>query len=798
MPISALPQSTVRLLGSSVTIACPLSLVKELIDNSVDAKATTIEVTVSADTISKIQVRDNGHGINLDDFGSLGRRAHTSKLRTFEELRTKGGKTLGFRGEALASANNLATIKVTTRTTKDPVASQLHLISGVGGVEKKQPVSANVGTTVQALKLFETLPVRKQHALKESRKTLPKIKKLLQAYALALPHIKLVFKVLEDPGQNWSYSPISSTTREAIQQVFGTSLATQCNQFKAPATSNFQLNASGLVDVELTAFLPKSGCESKTLKDKGSFISVDARPISSLRGTGKKITVLFRKYWNQAANSAKSALSLSNPFMHLSITCSAGSYDPNVSPMKDELLFVDEQKLLDCFEALCKQAYESVEPPKPTGRTDNGPAAHVLESNEANASIRTPVLEQQRVSTDEKAQDALDEELQFDNGELAQILEPAEPSEVERSGHAFETTKELQQNQTDCTTRKEAKARPDLIHNDAMQSHEKTPVEAMMRTAHKVDLGRNDSNASDEATITGSLPVQVIPRSPKSTPIYKARTNGGRGHRTPGRRFDDIGFYFQPRTEDSIEIATDETATTGNTPEPEETISRTTGAIRNPLRELRDYDLNKMRKFDLEPETSSPEPDILQPRNLLRGDLDAPFHRRGLSVLSNHEAELTNRPFGSPSPPSTPYVPNVVGQRRGQGMYGQSTESRSHTPLQTPPNSNPNRSERRSNPPFRLPRSSNILPPQPVPAQGGTRQRALPAAYTMGNERERKPLPFGRSSPTSTGLHIDRLRFDKETETPKQTNSPLRGNDSTDKNSRSGFLFPAPHDQEQG
>lgn len=792
MSISALPQSTARLLGSSVTIACPLSLVKELIDNSVDAKATTIEVTVSADTISKIQVRDNGHGIYLDDFGSLGRRAHTSKLRTFEELRTKGGKTLGFRGEALASANNLATIKVTTRTTKDPVASQLHLISGVGGVEKKQPVSANVGTTVQALKLFETLPVRKQHALKESRKALPKIKKLLQAYALALPHIKLVFKVLEDPGQNWSYSPVSSTTREAMQQVFGASLATQGNQFKASATSNFQLNASGLADVELTAFLPRSGCESKILKDKGSFISVDARPISSLRGTGKKITVLFKKYWNQAANSAKSALSLSNPFMHLSITCSAGSYDPNVSPMKDELLFVDEQRLLDCFEALCKQAYESVEPPKPTGRTDDGLAAHVLESNEANASIRTPVLEWQRVSIDEKAQDGLVEEFQFDNGELAQILELAEPSEVERSGHAFETTKQLQQNQPDCTTGKKAKAKPDLTRNDAMQSHEKTPVEAMMRTAHKVDLGRNDSNASDEATITGSLPVQVIPRSPKSTPIHKARTNGGRGHRTPGRRFDDIGFYFQPRTEDLIEIATDQTATTGNTPEPEETISRTTGAIRNPLRELRDDDLNKMRE-----ETSSPEPDILQPRNLLRGDLDAPFHRRGLSVLSNHEAELTNRPFGSPSPPSTPYVPSVVGQRRGQGMYEQSIESRNHTPLQTPPNSNPNRSERRPNPPFRLPHSSNIWPPQSVPAQGGARQRALPAVYTMGNERERKPLPFGRSSP-SAGLHIDRLRFDKETETPKQTNSSLRGDDRTDKNSKSGFLFPAPHEQEQG
>ncbi|KAM5356135.1 hypothetical protein ACJ41O_002781 [Fusarium nematophilum] len=194
MAISALPRATVRLLGSSSAIADPLSLVKELVDNSIDAGATSIEVTIAPNTVDKLQVRDNGRGIRLEDHDLLGRHAHTSKLRSFDELEFKGGSTLGFRGEALASANSLATIRITTRTAQDPVASRLLLKFGIGGIEKRQAVSGTVGTTVQALNLFEDIPVRKQTALKGSRNALADIKKLLEAYALALPHLKLSLK----------------------------------------------------------------------------------------------------------------------------------------------------------------------------------------------------------------------------------------------------------------------------------------------------------------------------------------------------------------------------------------------------------------------------------------------------------------------------------------------------------------------------------------------------------------------------------------------------------------------------
>src|SRR5882757_6662139 len=107
MAITALPEGTVHLLGSAQVLTTPTSLIKELIDNSLDAKATSVDIFLSPNTLDKLEVRDNGHGIPQEDLDALGRRGHTSKLRSFDELKSIGGVSLGFRGEALASAVQL-------------------------------------------------------------------------------------------------------------------------------------------------------------------------------------------------------------------------------------------------------------------------------------------------------------------------------------------------------------------------------------------------------------------------------------------------------------------------------------------------------------------------------------------------------------------------------------------------------------------------------------------------------------------------------------------------------------------
>lgn len=358
MAICALPQSTVRLLGSSVNITTPCDLVKELVDNAIDAEATSIEISISADTAEKISVHDNGHGIAVEDFDSLGRRAHTSKWGGFDELLTKGGKTLGFRGEALASANSLASISITTKVSGDPVATRLQLRPGAGGVQDKRPVSAPVGTTVQAAQLFKNIPARRQNLLKEKQKTMLKIRELLRAYVLARPHLKMSFKVTNDSAQSWSYAPNQSpTVREAVLQIFGRNLAANCAQVTLTGwkCQDSQTQTGGLQRTTFTldAFIPKRDCHPDAIRGKGVFISVDRRPVSPTRGLPKKMAGILKSYL-AGSGSTKTQTS---PFMQLSIRCPPRSYDANVSPLKDEVLFVDEKELLGCFEDLCRKLY---------------------------------------------------------------------------------------------------------------------------------------------------------------------------------------------------------------------------------------------------------------------------------------------------------------------------------------------------------------------------------------------------------------------------------------------------------
>ncbi|KAH7326605.1 histidine kinase-like ATPase [Stachybotrys elegans] len=346
MPISALSSSTVRLLGSSAAIVTPCHLVKELLENAIDAGATSIEVNISANTVDRIQVRDNGHGIDFNDFDCLGRPDHTSKMTCFEDLQIKGVSTLGFRGQALASAACLAGICITTRTKQDPVASRLTLVPGLGGVQERKPISAPVGTTVNASKLFNALPVRKQQALKDSNKTLAKIKSLLQSYSLARCHVKLTFKVVGEARPRWAYSPSQfPTIEDAATQVFGISIASYYLHLSHEVTGSSER-------VTLQVLMPKPRCDLLSLKAVGVYINVNGRPIDSSRGLARKIAKLFRSCITKDRTIGSSV-----PFLHMSIVASPGSYDPNISAAKDEVLFPDEQQLLDDFEAMCNRVY---------------------------------------------------------------------------------------------------------------------------------------------------------------------------------------------------------------------------------------------------------------------------------------------------------------------------------------------------------------------------------------------------------------------------------------------------------
>ena len=124
MPIVSLSESTVRAIGASLVLNDATSVVKELIDNALDARATSIAIEISADTLDLIQVRDNGIGIGVEDRQFVCKHGCTSKIRSIEDLDRLGGSSLGFRGEALASVAELSeVVTLTTRVDGEMVGS---------------------------------------------------------------------------------------------------------------------------------------------------------------------------------------------------------------------------------------------------------------------------------------------------------------------------------------------------------------------------------------------------------------------------------------------------------------------------------------------------------------------------------------------------------------------------------------------------------------------------------------------------------------------------------------------------
>jgi DNA mismatch repair protein MutL len=126
MPIEALPPATVRAIGSTSVISDPCSVVKELIDNSLDAGSSSVMIEISSNTVDVIQLKDNGHGIPTEDHPYVCRHTYTSKIQTLDDLKNVGGMSFGFRGEALASVAEMSgCITITTRVASEIIGSSL-------------------------------------------------------------------------------------------------------------------------------------------------------------------------------------------------------------------------------------------------------------------------------------------------------------------------------------------------------------------------------------------------------------------------------------------------------------------------------------------------------------------------------------------------------------------------------------------------------------------------------------------------------------------------------------------------
>ncbi|HEX7093649.1 MAG TPA: DNA mismatch repair endonuclease MutL, partial [Nitrospiraceae bacterium] len=210
--IHVLPEDVVSRIAAGEVVERPAAVVKELLENSLDAGGLHITIDVKNGGLALIRVTDDGEGINRADLPRAFERHATSKLRSDRDLASV--TTMGFRGEALPSIASVSHVLVTTATSQDMVGSQLTLVAGAGGSIVDAPAVS--GTRIDVSNLFFNQPARKKF-LKSPTTEFSHISHVVQLASLAWPSVH--FRLTHNGQEIFNY-PAVTTDRDRILQVF--------------------------------------------------------------------------------------------------------------------------------------------------------------------------------------------------------------------------------------------------------------------------------------------------------------------------------------------------------------------------------------------------------------------------------------------------------------------------------------------------------------------------------------------------------------------------------------------------
>ncbi|XP_008591592.1 PREDICTED: PMS1 protein homolog 1 isoform X3 [Galeopterus variegatus] len=334
-----LPAATVRLLSSSQIITSVVSVVKELIENSLDAGATSIDVKLENYGFDKIEVRDNGEGIKAVDAPVMAMKYYTSKISSHEDLENL--TTYGFRGEALGSICCVAEVLITTRTAADNFSTQ-YVLDGSGHILSQKPSHLGQGTTVTALRLFKNLPVRKQFysTAKKCKDEIKKVQDLLMSYGILKPDLRIVFA--HNKAVIWQKTRVSDH-KMALMSVLGTAIMSNMESFQYHSEES---------QIYLSGFLPKHDADhsfTSLSTPERSFIFINSRPIHQ-----KDILKLIRHYYNLKCLKESTRL---YPIFFLKIDVPTADVDVNLTPDKSQVLLQNKESVLIAVENLMTTCY---------------------------------------------------------------------------------------------------------------------------------------------------------------------------------------------------------------------------------------------------------------------------------------------------------------------------------------------------------------------------------------------------------------------------------------------------------
>ncbi len=332
MPINVLAPDVAAKIAAGEVIERPSSVVKELVENSLDAGASQITVEVKGGGTELIRVIDNGSGIPAEEAELAFLRHATSKIHDASDLDSIN--TLGFRGEALPSIAAVAKVTLTTRTHVASVGRMMQVEWGklISGTSKGCPA----GATVEVRSLFENLPARKKF-LKSPSSERTRISDLMSRFALAFPEIQ--FRLIAE-GRNTLNTPGSGDLRDAVTSVYGADTGQAMLEVSSDQAGS-DYSAMGLIS-----------------------------PPSLHRANRSYITFLLNRRWIQ---SPLLSFALSecyqgflperrHPTAVINLKAPLADVDVNVHPAKREVRFRQEDRVFSALQRAVRAALISISP----------------------------------------------------------------------------------------------------------------------------------------------------------------------------------------------------------------------------------------------------------------------------------------------------------------------------------------------------------------------------------------------------------------------------------------------------
>ncbi|KAI7892356.1 uncharacterized protein EV154DRAFT_191776 [Mucor mucedo] len=342
--INAIDKQSIHKICSGQVVLDLATAIKELVENSIDAGAKSVDVHFKDNGLGGIEVIDDGSGIDPSNYESLALKHYTSKLNSFEDL--ENVMTFGFRGEALSSLCALCNMTVTTATKEQtPMGYKLEFdMNGV--LSSKTPIARSAGTTIQLTNIFYSLPVRQQEFKRNIKREFSKALTIIQAYSIISTSIRI--SVSNQIAQKQNIRVMSTSGNKDlianVSNVFGSKLASQIIPFKVDLSSILE---KGTVQ----GFISKPEWGLGRSSADRQYFYVNGRPCS-LPKLSKALNETYRTF-----------ISNQYPVLIADLQMPTNTYDVNVSPDKRTIFVHDEAKIA---EAIMEQLKQQLEPSRST------------------------------------------------------------------------------------------------------------------------------------------------------------------------------------------------------------------------------------------------------------------------------------------------------------------------------------------------------------------------------------------------------------------------------------------------